>query len=72
MQVYLRVGSDQSVVINTFLTKFIYPIYLPGINKYGLLTSVSCPVNRNVNKFGLLTSVSRPVNRNANDEEYLF
>ena len=35
--------------INAFLAKYAYPIYLPCIKKFGLPSSVSCPVDRNVN-----------------------
>ena len=34
--------------VHTFLTRSMYLSYLPGIKKFGLPPSDSCPVNRNI------------------------
>ena len=45
----LTVTSRVVCWLLAFVTKLIYPIYLPCIEEFGLPHSVCCPVGRNIN-----------------------
>ena len=64
-------------IVNTYLTRLIYLIYLSCIKKFSFVTFCQLPGQKKrqwrrvFKKFGLPPSVSCPVNRNVNDEECL-